>query len=187
MKNGLLLLLRCGVLGICGLLLFWRLGHYALWDDEALTALIGKGILATGDTSIYVGENVVAFRDGLMVRDGKDRITPPMVWRRDMGCATAVCDCGAGVRGIGLMVGAESAVVATVNFIYGDFGKRFVFFILSSSAVLWIGFAAIGWDQLFIRAMEKGMEGASGDFTAFCGIVWDAYIGVFGISDGAGS
>lgn len=29
-------------------LLFARLGHYALWDDEAVTALTAKGILLKG-------------------------------------------------------------------------------------------------------------------------------------------
>ncbi|MDR2675781.1 MAG: glycosyltransferase family 39 protein, partial [Opitutaceae bacterium] len=42
-------------------LLFARLGHYALWGDEAYTALFGKTIRQTGDTTVLVdgGKNVI--------------------------------------------------------------------------------------------------------------------------------
>jgi hypothetical protein len=62
-----------------GVLLFTRLGHNALWDDEALTALGAKGVMQTGDTSISVGlGNLVAFRGGISVRGLSERSTPPL-------------------------------------------------------------------------------------------------------------
>ncbi len=62
-----------------GFLLFARLGHYALWDDESLTALSAKAIQATGDTGVLLDHhNIVAYRDGLSVYHLADRSTPPL-------------------------------------------------------------------------------------------------------------
>src|SRR5687768_8850280 len=66
------------VLAASSVFLLARLGHYALWDDEAITALTAKGVWQTGDTSAVVGHNVVAYRNGLLIRDMKDRATPPL-------------------------------------------------------------------------------------------------------------
>lgn len=63
---------------LAAVLLFARLGHYALWDDEAVTALTAKGVLLTGDTSVLLDHNIVAYRDGLVLRDLKDRSSPPL-------------------------------------------------------------------------------------------------------------
>ena len=61
-----------------GVLLFAQLGHYALWDDEAVTALDAKGILRTGDTSILMDHgNIVAYRNGAIVQNFCDRVDPP--------------------------------------------------------------------------------------------------------------
>jgi hypothetical protein len=59
-------------------LLFARLGHYALWDDESLMALDAEGIQRTGDTTVLLGPNIVAYRNGLCIRDFADRSTPPL-------------------------------------------------------------------------------------------------------------
>lgn len=59
-------------------LLFSRLGEYALWDDESYTALAAKSILQTGDTSALCGENIVAYRNGLLLKGLNDRSTPPL-------------------------------------------------------------------------------------------------------------
>jgi hypothetical protein len=48
-------------------LVFTRLGHYALWDDEAETALFGRAVWATGDTSAVQGDNYVLYRDALWI------------------------------------------------------------------------------------------------------------------------
>lgn len=59
--------------------LFIRIGHYSFWDDEAVVALSAKAILKTGDTSAFVDDhNVVAYRNGVLLHNGKDRSTPPL-------------------------------------------------------------------------------------------------------------
>ena len=63
---------------LSALLLFTHLGHYALWDDESLAALIGDGVWHTGDTSAVHGQNIVAYRDGLLIKGLKDRSSPPL-------------------------------------------------------------------------------------------------------------
>jgi hypothetical protein len=61
------------------ILLFARLGHYALWDDEAITAMTARAVWQTGDTSARVDDhNVLAYRNGLLIRGFKDRFTPPL-------------------------------------------------------------------------------------------------------------
>jgi hypothetical protein len=61
-----------------GLLLFSRLGTYALWDDEAGTALHGIAVSQTGDTGALVGNNLVAFRNGVALKNLKDRTVSPL-------------------------------------------------------------------------------------------------------------
>jgi len=60
-------------------LIFARLGYYALWGDEALTALEAKAVQETGDTSMMIDHgNIVAYRNGLLIHDSCDRSTPPL-------------------------------------------------------------------------------------------------------------
>ena len=59
-------------------MLFARLGHYALWDDETMVALAAQGVLSSGDTTAIHGENIVAYRSGLLLRNLHDRSTPPL-------------------------------------------------------------------------------------------------------------
>jgi hypothetical protein len=63
---------------IAGWMFLGNLGTYALWDDEAETALGAKGVLATGDTTALIGHNVNARRGGINLRDMADRLTPPL-------------------------------------------------------------------------------------------------------------
>lgn len=72
------LLLDGSFLLVAGFLLFARLGNYALWDDEAMVALASQGILSSGDTRAVVGDNLVAYRSGLLLQDQFDRSTPPL-------------------------------------------------------------------------------------------------------------
>lgn len=60
------------------LFLMARLGHYPLWEDEALTALAARAIIQTGDTSAVVDHNLVAFRGGLHLYNLCDRAIPPL-------------------------------------------------------------------------------------------------------------
>jgi hypothetical protein len=59
-------------------LLFASLGHHALWDDEATTAMVAKRVWETGDTSAVVGHNIIAFRGGAELEDLKIRYVPPL-------------------------------------------------------------------------------------------------------------
>jgi hypothetical protein len=65
-------------LAISAGMLFIHLDHYALWDDESLVALIGQGVWRTGDTTAINGDNIVAYRDGLLLKGLKDRSSPPL-------------------------------------------------------------------------------------------------------------
>jgi hypothetical protein len=60
-------------------LIFTRLGHYALWDDEAITAMTARGVWRTGDTSAWADDhNLLAYRNGLLINHFADRYTPPL-------------------------------------------------------------------------------------------------------------
>jgi hypothetical protein len=66
------------ILGASAVLLFARLGHYALWDDESLTALPAIGIWRTGDTYALLDHNLVASRGGVGLRDLRERYNSPL-------------------------------------------------------------------------------------------------------------
>ncbi len=66
------------LLGLSATLLFARLGHHALWDDEAGTALTALGVLETGDTSALVGRNLFAYADGAELEGLRLRYMPPL-------------------------------------------------------------------------------------------------------------
>ena len=71
-------LLDSAFLFLCGIMLFSLLGHYSLWDDEAMVALSSQGILSSGDTIATHGDNIVAYRSGLLLHGLCDRSTPPL-------------------------------------------------------------------------------------------------------------
>ncbi|MBT9585247.1 hypothetical protein IV102_18025 [bacterium] len=58
-------------------MLWVRLGYYALWDDEANTAIFAHNVSRFGDTLAWDGTNIVAFRDGLELTGLKNRVFPP--------------------------------------------------------------------------------------------------------------
>ena len=66
------------VAAIAGFFLFYNLDVYALWDDEANTALMAQGVWATGDTCAQLGDNLVAWGDGAMLDGLYDRSQPPL-------------------------------------------------------------------------------------------------------------
>jgi hypothetical protein len=78
MNVSLKTLLAIGFLLLSGVMLFGRLGQYALWDDESMTALGATGVLGTGDTTAVHGGNVAAYREGLLLKNLHDRSTPPL-------------------------------------------------------------------------------------------------------------
>ena len=63
---------------VAAFLLFWNLGHYSLWEDEALTALSARGIVRTGDTHAMVDGNLVAFQNGLYLHNLRERAASPL-------------------------------------------------------------------------------------------------------------
>ncbi len=64
-------------LAVFAVLLFARLGHYALWDDEANTAIFASNLWHFHDLVAWDGTNIVAFRDGLELTGIKNRVFPP--------------------------------------------------------------------------------------------------------------
>lgn len=104
---GLTLLTSCA-------LLFARLGHYPLWYDEAGTALPALNVFETGDMSAYYRHNLVAYGDGLELRDLKFRYMPPLqyyfdapfigLWNDPAGARFPFALCGLGC--VALMVSA---------------------------------------------------------------------------------
>jgi hypothetical protein len=69
--------LSIAVFGISAWLLFFRLGHYPLWDDEACTALFARGIARTGDTCALQDHNIYVFRGGSNLKNLRGRYEPP--------------------------------------------------------------------------------------------------------------
>lgn len=63
---------------IAGFLLFFRLGHCALWDDEADTALFAQSVWRTGDTSAVLDNNIVAYRCGTNLHNLRERLHSPL-------------------------------------------------------------------------------------------------------------
>jgi len=65
------------VLLIASFMLFWNLGYYSLWEDEANTAMAAKSVARTGDTYAIVDGNLVAYNNGIYLNSKlRDRITP---------------------------------------------------------------------------------------------------------------
>ncbi len=96
----------------CGLL-FFNLGHYYLWYDEADTALFARGIARTGDMSAVIDHNIYAFHNGACLKNLRGRYQPPVpyylaapfVGRDGTGCfwprfPFAVC----GLLSVGLLL-----------------------------------------------------------------------------------
>jgi hypothetical protein len=64
---------------LCALFfLFFDLGYYPLWDDEAITALFAQSVWRTGDTAAVLDHNVMAYQSGIELRDFRNRYIPPL-------------------------------------------------------------------------------------------------------------
>jgi hypothetical protein len=61
----------------CGFL-FFRLGYYPFWGDEADTALFARGVARSGDTLGFVDHNLYAFRNGACLKNLRGRYQPPV-------------------------------------------------------------------------------------------------------------
>jgi hypothetical protein len=60
------------------ILLFWNLGAYGLWDDEANTGIFAANVWQTGDTNAFDGTNIIGYRSGLELAGIKNRAYPPL-------------------------------------------------------------------------------------------------------------
>ena len=58
--------------------LFFNLGHYALWDDEATTALYAQSIWRTGDLYALLDHNLIAYNSGMELNGLYNRYMPPL-------------------------------------------------------------------------------------------------------------
>jgi len=77
-KRGLSILAAILTVAIAGALFFIQLGAYALWDDEAMDALSARGVVETGDVTAKLGDNIVAYRNGLLLVDMRHQGMPPL-------------------------------------------------------------------------------------------------------------
>jgi hypothetical protein len=59
-------------------LIFFRLGHYPLWVDEADVALLARGVARTGDTSAMIGHNLYVDQLGAILKNLRARYLPPV-------------------------------------------------------------------------------------------------------------
>ena len=66
------------VIVISSFFLFCHLGHYALWDDEADTALFAQSVWRTGDTYAMLDHNLIAHTNGQELKDLRNRYIPPL-------------------------------------------------------------------------------------------------------------
>jgi hypothetical protein len=66
------------VLACTAFLMFFRLGHYALWDDEADTALFAISVWRTGDTYAMLDHNLIAHTYGQELKGLRNRYIPPL-------------------------------------------------------------------------------------------------------------
>lgn len=70
-----------GTVLLCTLFfVFFRLGHYALWDDEAGTALFALSVWRTGDTHALLDHNIMAYTYGYELRGLRNRYIPPFAF-----------------------------------------------------------------------------------------------------------
>lgn len=76
-NNKRLFLLYGVTVVLAAFFLFFRLGNYALWDDEAIDAFSGTSIIQSGDTSAIVGQNIMGYRTGLLLHNLRVEGEPP--------------------------------------------------------------------------------------------------------------
>lgn len=61
--------------------LFWNLGWYPFWGDEADTVIFARSVWETGDTGAKYGDhNYYLYRSGSLLDHMKNRSTPPLAY-----------------------------------------------------------------------------------------------------------
>ena len=71
---------------IAGLFIFWNLGAYSFWDDEAIDGLIARSIIQNGRADALIDHNLLGYRDGALLHALKIEGQPPF-------CAFAAIPC----------------------------------------------------------------------------------------------
>jgi hypothetical protein len=71
-------MIALGVMIMSFFLMFYNLGYYALWDDEADTALFAESVWRTGDTYALLDHNLIAHTDGQELKGLYNRFIPPL-------------------------------------------------------------------------------------------------------------
>jgi hypothetical protein len=158
--TGVVTLLAAGVLFFAGL------GHYALWDDESYTALAARGVLATGDTSVVLGDNIVAFRGGILVRDGADRSTPPLM--------------SYAVAGSFLLFGEHEWAARLPAAIFGLGTVGLLLWRIRREALVWRlvwGIAILGNVSLFLFCRQSRYYAAGLFFSVLVVLLWERWRG----------
>lgn len=74
------ILLSVVLMGLMSMFMFFRLGHYALWDDEATTALFAQSVWQTGDTYAVLDDNLIAYNSGVELKNLKNRYISPLAF-----------------------------------------------------------------------------------------------------------
>ena len=116
------------LIAAASVLIFARLGHYPLWDDEATTAMFGRNLLRTGDTSALVGHNLIAYRGGRELENLKMRYLPPLQSVAVAGGALFFGESNFGARVVFAAAGVLTFVVIAIWLMRADAG-----------ALIWIG------------------------------------------------
>ena len=147
-------------------LLFFRLGQYPLWVDEADTALYAKSIARTGDTLAMIDHNLYAYGNGGCLKNLHGRYQPPLAYY----CAAPFV----GANGNGSfwprVPFAICGLLSVVLMLYwmsksrlsafpGSCSrwlvrKRFVLSVLSAVPILRAGDLAVAGDRLLLSPLE---------------------------------
>ncbi|MBU0468864.1 MAG: hypothetical protein KKD07_08910 [Candidatus Omnitrophica bacterium] len=63
---------------IASFFIFFNLGHYGLWDDEADTALFANSVWRNGDSFAMLDQNLIAHTNGKELKGLYNRYIPPL-------------------------------------------------------------------------------------------------------------
>jgi len=66
------------IIAAAGYLAFTRLDNTYFWDDEAQVAIIASNFLSTGRLTGWDGRNLMALRNGSVLREDLSTIDPPL-------------------------------------------------------------------------------------------------------------
>jgi len=71
---------------VASFFIFWNLGVYSFWDDEAIDGLIARSLIENGRAKAIIGENLLGYREGALLHNLQIVGQPPF-------CAFAAVPC----------------------------------------------------------------------------------------------